>query len=97
MSISPTGIASGEAFGSPTVINRRIISPSSILSLEIFGDSVVELLLQNIFLQSAPSQSDFGRARVTGGDLLLIPTLQRQSWNVVARYLRTVGFKRPVE
>ena len=93
MSISPTGIASGEAFGSPTVINRRVIFPSSILSLEIFGDSVVELLLQNIFLKSTPSQSDFGRATVTGGDVLLIPTLQRQSWNVVARYLRTVGFK----
>tara|TARA_R110000851_G_scaffold148716_1_gene289071 strand:- start:804 stop:1319 length:516 start_codon:yes stop_codon:yes gene_type:complete len=93
MSISPTGIASGEAFGSPTVINRRVISPSSILSLEIFGDSIVELLLQSISLQSIPSQDDFGRPLVTGGDVLFIPIAKRQSWNTIAEFLRTVGFK----
>ena len=86
MSISPTGIASGEAFGSPTVINRRVIFPSSILSLEIFGDSIVELLLQSISLQSIPSQDDFGRPLVTGGDVLFIPIAKRQSWNTIAEY-----------
>jgi hypothetical protein len=69
------------------------ISPTGIASEEAFGNSAIVVLLQNIFLQSVPSQDDFGRPLVTGGDVLLIPTSQRQSWNAVAEYLRTAGFK----
>ena len=69
------------------------ISPTGIASEEAFGNSVIVVLLQNIFLQSVPSQDDFGRPLVTGGEVLLIPTAQRQSWNAVSAYLRTVGFK----
>ena len=92
--ISPTAIASAGAFGTPSLtLGTVTLLPSGITSLEAFGNSVIEMLLQNILASGTPSGEAFGNTRLTGGDVLLIPTAQRQSWNAVAAYLRTFSFK----
>ena len=93
VTLLPSGITSEEAVGSPTLINQITIAPLGIESLEAFGNSVIEMLLQNILASGTPSGEAFGNTRLTGGDVLLIPTAQRQSWNAVAAYLRTFSFK----
>jgi hypothetical protein len=93
VTLLPTSIASEEAVGVPTVINQLTLSPLGIESLEAFGNSVIQMLLQDILPLGTPSQEAFGSILVTGGDVLAIPTAQRQTWNSVANYLRIVGFK----
>jgi hypothetical protein len=85
-------INSQEAFGSVVLINRQVLFPVSIISSEALGSAIVKLLRQNINIDSIPSVEEFGIILVTGGDNLLIPVDKRQTWNLVAQHLRSVGF-----
>lgn len=92
--VSPNGIISLEAFGTATVEGILVtVSPSSIASLESFGEVVLERLLSILLPTGIVTRESFGRPLVVGGDTLLIPVTSRVTWNAIAAYLRTVGFK----
>jgi hypothetical protein len=94
VTLSPSGITSQESVPSPTVESLGVIlTPLSIASLEAFGNAVVERLLAILSPLGITSAESFGLVTVVGGDTLIIPVDERQTWNRVAKYLRTVGFK----
>jgi hypothetical protein len=91
--IYPVAIATQESVGIPVIQRVKLIVPSAIASLEFVGNPIIELILQQIFPNGIPTQEFLGTPLVIGGDVLAIPTAQRQTWNSVANYLRIVGFK----
>jgi hypothetical protein len=92
--IQPVVIATEEAVGAPTLVTGVVIViPDGIATEEFVGSPTIQLLLQDIFPNEIFTSEFVGRPRVIGGDVFLIPTAQRQSWNAVAAYLRTFSFK----
>jgi hypothetical protein len=92
--IQPVVIATEEAVGAPTLVTGVVIViPDGIATEEFVGSPTIQLLLQDIFPNEIFTSEFLGRPRVIGGDVFLIPTAQRQSWNAVAAYLRTFSFK----
>jgi len=70
--IYPTGIASQEAFGSPTVLpGAVIIQPSAIQSAEALGSPQLNLKL---FAQSIPTAEAFGTVLVILGAVIIQPS-----------------------
>ena len=69
LTISPTGIPTEEAFGTPNLVYGQIILPAGIVSEEAFGT-----------------------LRIIGGDVVTIPPQFRNTFNDIARYLRTQGY-----
>jgi hypothetical protein len=87
-------IGSEEALGNATIQSGAIIiSAPSIGTEEAFGTAVVNKLLELIEVAGIASQEQFERPVVLGGDKIAIPIPERQTWNRVAKYLRTLKFK----
>jgi hypothetical protein len=94
VNISPNGITTLEAFGTADVAGVLVtVSPTSIASLEAFGNAVLQRLLVSLLPTGIVTQEAFGTPLVVGGDAILIPIENRQTWNAIATYLRKVTFK----
>jgi hypothetical protein len=94
VNISPNGITTLEAFGTADVAGVLVtVSPTSIASLEAFGNAVLQRLLVSLLPTGIVTQESFGTPLVVGGDAILIPIENRQTWNAIATYLRKVTFK----
>ena len=92
--IEPVSIVSEEVFGTPQVtIALTAIAPTGIISAEAFGACLVKNLVSLISLSGIPTEEVFGRVIVVGGDRIIIPIDDRQTWNRVANYLRGRSFK----
>ena len=92
--LEPVSIVSEELFGTPQVtIALTAIAPTGIISAEAFGACLVKNLVSLISLSGIPTEEVFGRVTVLGGDRIIIPIDDRQTWNRVANYLRGLSFK----
>lgn len=89
--LSPTGVVSGEAFGNATVLSVQRLQPTGVVSDEAFGIAYL-VYAQTISPSGIVTGEEFGNARIIGGDTLVIPVEDRQTFNRVANYLRTQGF-----
>lgn len=73
--VSPSGIASGEAFGTATVTPGEVtVSPSGIASGEAFGTATVTPGEVTVSPSGIASAEAFGTATVTPGEVTLTPT-----------------------
>lgn len=92
--LEPVSIVSEELFGTPQVtIALTAIAPTGIISAEAFGACLVKNLVSLISLSGIPTEEVFGGVVVVGGDRIIIPIDDRQTWNRVANYLRGLSFK----
>ena len=72
--ITPNGIASGEAFGSLTITTGNIdVSPNSIPSGEAFGDLTITTGNVDILPNGIPSEEAFGTPTVSVGNVNISP------------------------
>ena len=91
--LQPTVIVTEEVVGSPVVTaGLSVILPTAITTEEAVGEPFVELLLKQIFPDAILTLEDVGRPIVLGGDSIIIPISNRQTWNAVAKYLRELVF-----
>jgi hypothetical protein len=91
--LQPTVIVTEEVVGSPVLVTGIvIILPTGIPSEGVVGEPFVDLLLKQIFPTEILSLEDVGRPIILGGDSIIIPIPNRQTWNAVARYLRALVF-----
>jgi hypothetical protein len=91
--LQPTVIVTEEVVGSPVLITGIVIVlPTGIPSEEVVGEPFVDTLLKQIFPTEILSLEDVGRPIVLGGDSIIIPIPNRQTWNAVAKYLRELVF-----
>ena len=72
--VSPSGIASSEAFGSSTVSNLNTVSPSGIASSEAFGSPTVTPGAVSISPTGISSAEAFGTASISPGPVSIAPT-----------------------
>ncbi|MCB0190624.1 MAG: hypothetical protein KDJ65_01625 [Anaerolineae bacterium] len=72
--ITPSGVASGEAFGSPTISTGPVsISPTGVASAEAIGDAVLTSLV-SISPAGIDSGEAFGSNTLTPGGVFVLPT-----------------------
>jgi hypothetical protein len=91
--LQPTVIVTEEVVGSPVLVTGIVIVlPTGIPSEEAVGEPFVDLILKQIFPTEILSLEDVGRPIVLGGDSIIIPIPNRQTWNAVAKYLRELVF-----
>jgi hypothetical protein len=91
--LQPTVIVTEEVVGSPVLVTGIVIVlPTGIPSEEAVGEPFVDTLLKQIFPTEILSLEDVGRPIVLGGDSIIIPIPNRQTWNAVAKYLRELVF-----
>jgi hypothetical protein len=91
--LQPTVIVTEEVVGSPVLVTGIVIVlPTGIPSEEVVGEPFVDTLLKQIFPTEILSLEDVGRPIVLGGDSIIIPIPNRQTWNAVAKYLRELVF-----
>ena len=72
--VSPSGIASGEAFGSVTVSSRNTVSPTAISSAEAFGVPVLSVGPVTVSVSGIASGEAFGSATLSPGPVTVSPT-----------------------
>jgi hypothetical protein len=86
-------IPSAEVVGEPVITPLGVVlSPITISTLEFVGEPLVKRLLDILFPLEIDSTSSVGRPLVLGGDQIIIPIANRQTWNAVAKYLRALVF-----
>ena len=88
--LTPTAIASLEAWGTPSVLSgATLLTATGITSEEAWGNPVLEVLLKVLVAQSIVSGEKWGNTLLTGGDALVVPVAYRQTYNNIAAFLRT--------
>lgn len=94
-SIEPVRIESTEVLYSPSITTGIvIISPTRIEPTSAVFAPNLQLLLQEIDVNAIiGSELVFFNPTVLGGDSITIPIPDRQTWNKVANYLRTLSFE----
>jgi len=90
--VSAVSIATSEVFGTPELVQAVVLVPSGISTSELFGDPEVISVLQQVFVDAIASGEAFGAVFVSGGDSIVIPVVDRQTYDKISTYLKTLGF-----
>jgi hypothetical protein len=92
ITLSPTSIVSAESFGLPVINTAITVAPTGVLPREAFGIPLVENQLQIVQVSGITSAFVSGNHLVKNGDGTLIPITDRETFEAVAQYLRSIGF-----
>ena len=92
--ISPTGVASAETWGTPEIVQpAQVLSPTGMPTGEVWGNPDVLVLLQILVAQGIQSEEEWGSVLVVGGDAVVIPIIDRATYNKIAEFLRSQSFR----